>query len=263
MHMKKTLKAVLPVLLLSMSFFVIPTGCAPSRLLTLNVSAAASLADALKEINGLYTQDKQNIKITANLASSGTLQKQIEQGAPVDVFVSAAAVQMDALQRQGLILSATRKDLLSNKVVLIVPGDSTLGLSSFIDLTTDKVKGIGIGDPKSVPAGMYGQQALDELGITDQLRSKLVLGSDARQVLSYVESGNIDVGIVYLTDARTSNKVRVVASAPDDINTRVVYPVAIVKASSSPLAARDYEDFLFGNQAKAVFERLGFSVIAR
>ena len=139
--------------------------------------------------------------VTPNFASSGTLQKQIEQGAPADVFISAAAGQMDALQKQDLLLDDTRKDLLNNRVVLVVPGDSTIGLASFKDLTADRVKKIALGDPKSVPAGTYGQQAFDELGISAQIQSKLVLASDVRQVLSYVESGSVDAGVVYSTDA--------------------------------------------------------------
>ena len=123
------------------------------------------------------------------------------------------------------------------------------------------MKRVAIGDPRSVTSGMYGQEVFDELGITAQIQSKLVLCSDVRQVLSYVESGNVDAGIVFLTDAKSSTKVRVVAMAPDDVNVKVVYPVAIIKASKIPDVARDYEEFLSGSQAKAVFEKYGFSVV--
>lgn len=235
-------------------------GCTPKEAITLNVSAAASLTDALKEINSLYTQEEPNVTITPNFASSGTIQNQIENGAPADVFISAAAAQMDALQKQGLILDDTRKNLLNNKIVLIVPGDSTLNITSFTDLTTDKVKKVAIGDPKFVPAGAYGQQVFDELGITAQIQSKLILGSDVRQVLSYVESGNVDAGIVYSTDARISTKVKITANAPDDINAKVVYPVAVIKVSKNTGAAKAYIDFLFSKQAKAIFEKYGFSL---
>jgi molybdate transport system substrate-binding protein len=161
----------------------------------LNISAAASLTDALKEINKLYTQAKPNVTFTANFASSGTLQTQIENGAPVDVFISAAAAQMDNLQKKELILTDSRQNLLNNKVVLIVPADSALGLTSFKDLASDKVKKVAIGDPKSVPAGTYAQQAFDELGITSQVQPKYVMGADVRSVLSYVESGNVEAGV--------------------------------------------------------------------
>ncbi len=255
----KKITLISALVLLTVTLLLSFAGCTPKTSVTLNISAAASLTDALKEVNSLYAQENPNVTITPNLAASGTLQKQIENGAPVDVFISAAAAQMDALQEQGLILDATRKNLLNNKIVLIVPSDSTLGLTSFEGLTDDKVKKVAIGDPESVPAGKYGQQAFDELGITAQIQPKLILGSDVRQVLSYVESGNVDAGIVYSTDAKTSTKVKVVASAPDDINAKVVYPMAVIKASTNQAAARDYENFMFSSQAKAVFEKYGFS----
>jgi molybdate transport system substrate-binding protein len=133
------------------------SGCSEKTPVTLNISAAASLTDALTEINNLYTKDNSNVTITPNFASSGTLQKQIEQGAPCDVFISAAAAQMDNLEKGSLIVTESRKNLLNNKVLLVVPADSTLGLTSFNDLTKETVKKIAMGDPKSVPAGTYGQ----------------------------------------------------------------------------------------------------------
>jgi molybdate transport system substrate-binding protein len=228
--------------------------------ITLNVSAAASLTDVLKEINNLYVKVNPHVTITPNFTSSGTLQTQIQNGAPVDVFLSAAASNMDTLQNQQLILNETRKNLLNNKIVLIVPLNSILSITSLKDLTNSNVKQIAIGDPKSVPAGAYAQQAFDQLGITDQLKPKCVLGASVRDVLTYVESGNVDAGIVYSTDVLTSIKVKVVASAPDDINALVVYPVAVIKASKIPDDAKEYINFLFSAQAKAVFEKYGFSI---
>ncbi len=238
------------------------TGCAAPAA-TVNVSAAASLTDAIKEINTLYVAANPNVTMVPNFGGSGTLQKQIENGAPVDVFISAAAAQMDALQKQKLIIDDTRRDLLINKVVLIVPADSSLGIGGFKDLVSDKVKKIAVGDPKSVPAGMYAQQIFDKFGIYDSLKSRLVLGADVRQVLTYVESGNVDAGIVFITDAKISGKVKIAANAPDDINARVVYPAAVIKACKNADAARAYESFLFGSQAKAVFEKFGFTVVGK
>ena len=228
---------------------------------TLNISAAASLTDVLKAINTAFVSQNPNVTLTPSFASSGTLQTQIEQGAPVDVFISAASAQMDNLQKENLLVNETRKDLLNNRVVLVVPNDSALGITSFSDLALDKVKKIAIGDPKSVPAGTYANQAFDELGITVQVQPKEVLGADVRQVLTYVESGNVDAGIVYSTDALTSTKVKVVASAPGDINAKVVYPVAIIKASKDQDAARSYIDFLFASQARSLFEKYGFTLV--
>jgi molybdate transport system substrate-binding protein len=240
-----------------------PAATTPAPSVTLNIQAAASLTDALKEINSQYIQGKPNVTLTPNFASSGTLQKQIEQGAPADIFVSAGASQMDALQKANLILTDTRKNLLNNKVVLVVPNDSTLGLTGFQDLALDKVKKIAIGDPKSVPAGTYAQQAFDELGITAQVQPKYVIGADVKAVLAYVESGNVDAGVVYSTDALISTKIKVVAGAPDDINAKIVYPVAVVAASKNQAQAKDYENYLFGSQVKAVFEKYGFTMVSK
>ncbi len=237
-------------------------GCA-RQTVAVNVSAGASLTDAIIEINKLYTQENPSVTITPNFAGLGTLQRQIENGAPVDIFIGAAAAPIDALQKEGLILDDTRKDLLTNKVVLVVPAESSLDIKEFKDLTSDKVRKVAIGDPKSVAAGMYAQQILDRNSIADTIKQKLVLAGDVRQVLTYVESGNVDAGVVFATDAKSSAKVKIAANAPDDINAKVIYPVAIIKGSKSIDAARDYESFLFGNKAKAVFEKYGFSVISK
>ena len=248
---------------LTIALFSGLTGCGSEERVTLNVSAALSLTDALTEVNSLYMQENSNVTITTNFAGSGTLQTQIESGAPADVFISAAAKQMNTLEEGGLILTETRKDLLNNKIVLIVPASSTLNITDFTDLLNDDVKQIALGDPEFVPAGTYGKQALDSLGIYEEVQPKLILCSDVRQVLSYVESGNVDAGILYLTDAAISSAVKVVADAPDAINAKIVYPVAIVKDSRNVEAANDYIDFLFSAEAKAVFERYGFSVISQ
>jgi molybdate transport system substrate-binding protein len=259
----KKISVLLAILFLAAALFIGLVACTSQQTITLNISAAASLTDALKEINALYMHAQPNIVIVPNLAASGTLQKQIEQGAPCDVFISAAASQMDTLQGEQLLLNDTRKNLLNNKIVLIVPLDSTLNINGFKDLINDKVKKVALGDPKFVPAGTYGQQVFNELGIAAGVQPKIILGADVRQVLTYVEGGNVDAGIVYLTDARTSTKVKVVANAPDDINARVVYPVAVIKTSKNQDAAKDYENFLFSNQAKTVLEKYGFSMASR
>lgn len=225
---------------------------------TLNVSAAASLTDALTAVDSLYTADNPGVTIDTNFAGSGTLQQQIENGAPADVFISAAPAQMDALQKEQLILNDTRNNLLGNQVVLIVPKVSTLDLTSFQELLETKVSKVAIGDPKFVPVGMYAQKVFEEFGMWTQLQSKFVLGSDVRQVLAYVESDNVDAGVVYATDAAISNGVKIVATGPEDINAAILYPVAVVKASKNPDAAKAYENFLFSSGAKAVFEKYGF-----
>ncbi len=264
----KRIKSIACIVLVLLLALATVAGCAPKAAppaaqappVSLTVSAASSLTDVLKEVDAAYTQTKPNVTVTPNFAGSGALQKQIENGAPADVFLSAAATQMDALQKEQLLLDSTRKDLLGNTVVLVVPSDSTLGITDFKDLATDKVKKVAIGDPKSVPCGMYADQVFKEDNITDKVKSKEVIGSDVRAVLTYVESGNVDAGVVFSTDAKTSTKVKVVANAPDDINAKVVYPAAVVKASKNADAAKDYLSFLSSDQAKTIFEKYGFIV---
>ena len=227
---------------------------------TLNISAASSLANVMKAIDTVYTQANPNVTISLNTAASGTLQTQIENGAPADVFLSAATAQMDNLQKENLLINTTRKNLLYNNLVMIVPNASTLGLTSFNDLTLAKVTKIAVGDPKSVPAGTYAQAAFDELGITAQIQSKLILGANVTQVLTYVASGNVDAGFVYSTDALSSNQVKVVAQAPADINALIVYPAAIIQTTRNQTAAQAYLDFLFSDQAKALFLQYGFTM---
>jgi molybdate transport system substrate-binding protein len=240
-----------------------PTSTTPAPSVELNVSAASSLTDVLKAIDDAYTKANPNVKISANFAASGTLQKQIEQGAPADIFISAGAKQMDALQKENLTVNGTRVNLLKNKVVLVVPADSKLGITSFNDLTKPTVGKVAIGDPASVPAGDYGTQALQALNIYDQVKSYLVLCADVRTVLSYVEQGNVDAGIVYATDAAITDQVKIVAEAPDAINAKIIYPAAVISGSKNVDAANAYLAFLLSDTAKAIFTKFGFVVVGK
>ncbi|MGH2415552.1 MAG: molybdate ABC transporter substrate-binding protein, partial [Microcystaceae cyanobacterium] len=161
----------------------------------LTLSAAVSMSDALSSIKPLYVNANPNIEIIYNFGSSGSLQQQIENGAPVDIFISAATKQMDALQQKNLIINETRRNLLRNKIVLIVPRDNKT-ITSFRDLATNKAKTVALGEPASVPAGQYAQEVLTYLGILDRVKPKAVYGKDVRQVLNYVVTGNVDAGIV-------------------------------------------------------------------
>ena len=223
----------------------------------ITVSAAISLKDALDEISHLYTTEHTGAEVHFNLGGSGTLQRQIEQGAPVDIFISASPKEMDSLQSQELVLPGTRKDLVRNSVVLIVPVGSA-GVSSFQDLTNPAVKTIAVGEPQTVPAGKYAQEVLTYFGLYDQLKAKLVLAKDVRQVLTYVETGNADAGIVYATDAKISKKVTVVAVAPEDSHSPVVYPAALIKSSKNPAGAKVFLEFLSSEKARAAFQKYGF-----
>ncbi len=225
----------------------------------LTISAAASLKDAMEEIQPLYAKENPNIKLTYNFGSSGALQQQIEQGAKVDVFISAATKQMDALEQKNLLLEDTRKNLLRNQVVLIVPQNST-SVTDFQDLTKPNVKKIALGEPKSVPAGQYAQQVLTSLQIFDQIKPKAIYAKDVRQALNYVATGNADAGIVYFSDAKSSQKVKVVATASNNTHSPVVYPIAVLKSSKNINSAKDFAVFLSSNQAKSVFEKQGFTL---
>jgi molybdate transport system substrate-binding protein len=224
---------------------------------SLTVSAAISLKDALDEIAKLYNAEQPGTAIRFNLGGSGTLQRQIEQGAPVDIFFSASSKEMDALESKGLLIPDSRRNLVRNSVVLIVPAGSN-EISNFQDLTKPAAKIIAIGEPRTVPAGKYAQEVLAHFGLFDQVKPKLVLAKDVRQVLTYVETGNADAGIVYATDAKSSSKVSVVATAPADSHSPVIYPGAIIKNSVSPAAGKNFLEFLTGAKAREVFQKYGF-----
>jgi molybdate transport system substrate-binding protein len=227
---------------------------------TLTISAAASLKESIAENEAAYIKSHGNIAFTNNSGSSGTLARQIDQGAPVDVFLSAAAKQMDDLDAKGLVVQGTRRNLLRNTLVLIAPLDSKL--KDFEGLTTAGVRMIAVGDPGSVPAGQYGRQTLTALKLWDKLESKFVLAKDVRQVLTYVETGNADAGLVYGTDAKASGKVRVVTTAPESTHDAIVYPAAVIKGSRNAEAARDFVNYLASPAAQAVFARYGFTIAA-
>ncbi len=224
---------------------------------TILVSAAASLKDALEEIKPLYQQSKPNVKISYNIGSSGALQQQIEQGAPADIFISAAKKQVDTLEQKGLLVAGTRNIIAKNRLVLVVP-KNVFGVTSFYSLQDAKVKKISIGEPRSVPAGQYAQQVLEKLKIWNQVKPKLVFANNVRQVLASVETGNAEAGLVYVTDAKISNKVKIVVIADEKYHSAIIYPLAVVKRSKNLAAAKEFSRFLSSEQAKTVFKKYGF-----
>ena len=260
------IKKLFPALGL-LAVLIMPAGCntaqgASGAPVTLNISSAASLTDALTAVNSAYIAAHPDVTIVPNFASSGTCQQQIEQGVPCDVYLSAAKVQMDNLENKGLLLSGSKIDLLNNRLVLIVPKGSTLSITGFAALAADGVKRIAIGDPASVPAGAYARDTFELLGMYSQLQSKLVMAANVRQALAYVETGDADAGVVFSSDALISDRVKVVASAPDEINSSIAYPVAIIRSSNNADAAREYIHFLQSDTAMAIFEEYGFSPAA-
>lgn len=232
----------------------------PKEEVELLVSAAASLTDVLGELKEAYKAVEPETTLTFTFGASGALQSQIEEGAPVDIFMSAAQKQMKALDEKKLIADGSINTLLVNKVVLIAPSDSNLELSSFEDMAKDEVKKIAIGDPASVPVGQYSEEIFTNLGLTDNLSPKLVLASDVRTVLTWVESGEVDCGIVYATDAFTSDKIKIITEAPEVSHKEVSYPVGVVEGSKNVNRAQAFLDFLSTDEAVKLFEKYGFSM---
>jgi len=227
----------------------------------LTISAAASLKDAAEELKTIYAKQNQDVSITYNFGASGSLQKQIEEGAPVDLFISAGKKQMDDLDAKGLIVKESRQDLLGNDLVLVAKKDSKI--TGFEDLSKPEVNKIGIGTPGSVPAGDYAKETLTTMQLWDKLQSKLVLAKDVRQVLTYVETGNVAAGLVYRSDALMNKDVKVVASAPSDSHKPIVYPMAVIKSTKQQKEVEKFVAFLTGEEASKVFEKYGFKTIKK
>ena len=227
----------------------------------LHVSAAASLTDAMKELATLYEKDNPQVKPVFNFGSSGALEQAIENGGKTDLFFSAAQKQMNLLEEKGELVDGTRKDLLRNEVVLIAPTDGAKDIKTFEDMIRDDVVHVALGEPKGVPVGQYSEEILTKLGLLEAVKAKAVYGSDVRQVLSWVESGEADCGMVYATDAAVTDKVQVVAVAPADTHKPVIYPAAVIKSSQQLDAAKKFLDFTGSAEAGKVFEKYGFKVV--
>ncbi|EGW37541.1 molybdate ABC transporter substrate-binding protein [Desulfosporosinus sp. OT] len=226
------------------------------------ISAAASLKDSLTEIQKDYTQKKPEVKLTINFGASGTLQQQIEQGAPVDLFISAGKSQVDALEKKDLLVKDSRVDLLGNDLVLVTGKDNSK-VTSIEDLTKAGVEKVSIGTPASVPAGKYAQEALNNLKLWDALQPKLVMAKDVTSVLNYVETGNADAGFVYRSDAQNSTKVKVVSVVPDSSHKPIVYPAAIISATKNKQVTEDFLKYLQSSDVQQVFTKYGFKTLAK
>ena len=224
------------------------------------VAAAASLKNAYEEeLIPMFEAQYPGVTVKSTYDSSGKLQTQIEEGLEADVFMSAAKKQMKALDEEGMIDSDSIVDLLENKIVLIVPTGSDKGIQSFEDIV--KADSIALGDPASVPAGQYSEEALTNLGLWDQIQDKTSFGTNVTEVLNQVAAGSADAGIVYATDAASmADQVEVVAEAPEgSLKTKVIYPVAVVKDSANAEVAANFVEFLTTDEAMKVFEAYGFS----
>ena len=224
----------------------------------LNVSAAASLADALQEIKSQYEMQGGD-RIVLNLGASSTLARQIQEGAPADLFLSADEAKMDQLEKQGLVVKGTRRSVLSNTLVVVVPTDSSLKITPPADLT--KVRALALAEPQSVPAGIYAKEYLRRLKLWDRVIDRVVPTENVRAALAAVEQGNADAGIVYKTDAGISKKVRIAYEVPLAEGPRISYPFAAIAGSKNPEAARRFLEYLESPVALGVFERYGFLLV--
>lgn len=225
----------------------------------ITVFAAASLTDCLKEIAADYQAETYQ-KIYFNFGASSTLERQIEAGAPADIFFSADEAKMNKLQKQNLILPETRKSRLSNSLVIIIPDDSSLTMTSAADLTNSTIQRIALADPKAVPAGIYSKTYLQKLHLWPALEPKIIPTENVRAALAAVASGNVDAGMVYKTDAAISKKVKVAFEIPLDQGPNISYPMAVVKTSTQPAAAKSFLDYLATDKAASLFQRYGFIV---
>jgi len=221
------------------------------------VSAAASLTDVMKDLGARF-EKQSHLKVILNFGASSMLARQIEESAPADVFISADEAQMDRVAR--LIAPETRRDLLTNTLVVIVSKNSSLHLIKLDDLTKPEVTRIALADPKAVPAGIYAREVLTKAKLWENAEAKIVPVENVRAALAVVEAGNADAGFVYLTDAMTSNKVQIAFAMPKELAPKIVYPMALVANSAHPELARRFLTFLETDETAEVFRRFGFGI---
>lgn len=223
------------------------------------VFAAASLTDSLKEVAASYEKETGD-RVTFNLGASSTLARQIEEGAPADIFFSADEAKMDRLEAKGLIVKETRKSRLSNTLVIIVAAEDGADVHAPRDLAGAKVKRIALGDPKAVPIGVYARAYLQKLGLWEAIEPKVVATENVRAALAAVEAGNAEASIVYKTDAAISRKVRVAYAVPLEEGPKISYPVALLKDAPHTATAKNFLRFLGSETAGKIFRQGGFIV---
>ncbi|WP_181742511.1 molybdate ABC transporter substrate-binding protein [Terrilactibacillus laevilacticus] len=249
---------------------IISSGCSASfakrqdgdnvhKKVTITLSAAASLQDALRTIQKQYDKKQNHTEVIFNFGGSGTLKQQIREGAPVDLFFSADEGNFRELVDQGLIKK--KKNVLGNQLVLITSRKSANKLLDFNALTSSKVHQLAIGTPDSVPAGTYAKQTLTSLELWSRVKSKIVYAKDVRQVLTYVETNNVDAGLVYKTDAMQSDKVKIVKSAPAKSHDAIIYPLGVIKTTKHKKEAEAFFHFLQTKGALQIFQKYGFTIL--
>jgi molybdate transport system substrate-binding protein len=228
----------------------------------ITVSAAASLTGAFKDMESEFETENPGVDVNFNFASSGNLRKQIEGGAPADVFASADQKNMNTLANETLIDNSSRENFAQNSLVLIVPANSTLNITGVKDLTDSKVEKIGVGNPDTVPVGNYTRTAMIEAGLWSQLENKSVFAEDVKSVLTYVERGEVDAGFVYMSDAMSAEPGTIKIVTNVSVSTPVKYPIAIVSSSNDKKDAQKFIDFVTGAEGQKILQNYGFKSAA-
>ncbi|UGV41297.1 molybdate ABC transporter substrate-binding protein [Methanococcoides orientis] len=250
------------ILIAAAAMLVMPSSQAEENT-EITVSAAASLTESFTAIEQEFEAQNPDVDVNMNFAGSGSLRMQIEAGAPIDVFASASQKHMNILEEAQLIDTSTRHDFAENSLVMISPAtgeDKENRIMYLENLTDDSVTKIAIGDPEVAPVGRYAKGSLEEASLWDDVSEKLIYAETVKQVLVYVENGEVDAGFVYMTDAMTSNmnEIEIVAQIP--VTTNISYPIAIVSSSTEKEVSQEFIDFVISDEGKAIFEKYGFTV---
>ncbi len=257
-----TLKLISVFFLLFLTSFVFLPAVRPAAGEELTVSAAISLKNAFEEMGRQFEKSHPGVKVLFNFGASGDLARQIEAGAPVDLFASAALKDLDDLDRQGLIRPRSKTDFAGNTLVLIVPNNSPIPVKSFQNLRDERIQKIAIGNPKTVPAGKYAQEVLTRLQLWEVSKNKLILAENVRQVLDYVARGEVDAGLVYSTDARTRvNEIKTISTAPAESHQPILYPIGVVRVTKKEILSAEFIALVLSRNGKDILQRYGFIIL--
>ncbi|KYG33393.1 molybdate ABC transporter substrate-binding protein [Alkalihalobacillus trypoxylicola] len=244
------------IIMIGFSIFLTACGgTAEGKKTEIHVMAAASLTDALGEIQKQYEQED-NVDLIINYGSSGKLREQIIQGAPADIFLSASLEDMEKLVSDGEVSDWARA--LTNQLVMISTPEAAKKLNGWSDLISDDIQGIAMGQPDSVPAGRYSLEALEHEGMWEDIQARVIYGTDVRQVLTYVETGNTDVGLVYQTDALSSSQIEIIDVAPKQSHQPIIYPIGLLEDAAENEIAKAFYQYLLTEDSLSIFEKYGF-----